>query len=142
MSLVEWRVSMGELFRRPPDLVVPCPEWLAGWMEWQGELDAGKLLPKIPLDPVGYHLGSEKRETGRCVANIFRDVVTANGWSIEMAGPALGVSATVVTRLLSAQGTTIRLYRPTANRLLEAAGRSPRLLAEVRKMIDTGAGER
>lgn len=140
---IEWSISMEELFRRPPDLTIQCPEWLAEWMEWQDELDASKMLPRIPLDPTGVYLGAKRKDEGRYVADIFRDVVRASGWTMDMAGPALGVSPTVISRLLSAQHlTTIRLYRATAEKLLAASSQLGKLHTEVRRMIDTGAGER
>lgn len=136
--IVEWEVSMAALFERPPDLVVECPEWLAGWMEWQEERDAYLMLPNLPPDPKGVYLGKQGTGKGRLVSAIFRDLLKANGWSPDIAGRELGVSLPVVKRLLECPQTTIRLYSRVAAQITAAASHDPRLLVEVRRMIEKG----
>lgn len=145
--IVDWEMSMPELFERPPDLVVECPEWLAEWMEWQEELDAYLMLPSLPPGPKGVYLGRQGTNRGRLVSAIMQDLFQARGWKTDTpgmiaAGMEMGVSTSVVKRLLTYQHPTVRLYSRVAAQVVMAADRYPRLLLEVRKMIDRGREER
>jgi len=106
---IEWSISMEELFRRPPDLTIQCPEWLAEWMEWQDELDASKMLPRVPMDPTGPYLGSKPKEKVRTVGMVFADLLKANGWKEADAGPEIGISRDATRRLLKSGTPTLRL---------------------------------